>query len=154
MISSCRWFFFFFYDLISICHTVGHAWLTGSVLVILTGDLLQEVQTGPADPRHANRYSDRCLALIVSGVGISPVHVQHLSTQHIIPEGWQVQRGLAIFKTSEISVRSSLQEHAAVWVIAFDDCISQQEAILNVNVGAVVKENPYAAGALTDDSQL
>lgn len=39
-------------------------------------------------------------------------------------------------------------------MIAFDDCVPQEEAILNVYVGAVVQEDPYAAGALADDGQL
>ena len=65
-----------------------------------------------------------------------------------------MQGSLAIFKTPQVCVRSPLQEHAAVRVIAFDDGIPQQEAILNVNVGTVVQEDPYATGALTDDGQL
>lgn len=135
---------------------VKQTWVPRCVTVCwwLTGNLLQEVQTGPADPRHADRYSYWCLAVVVSGVGVSAVCVQHLGAQHIIPEGRQVQRGLTIFETSQISVRPSLQEHTAVWVIAFDDGVSEQEAVLNVNVGAVVQEDPYTAGALADDSQL
>lgn len=123
-------------------------------MVRLTGGFLKEVQTGPADPRHANRNCYWCLALVVPGVGISPVCVEHLGTQHIIPEGREVQGCLAVFKTSQISVSSPLQEHAAVRVISFDNGISQQEAILNVNVGTVVEEDPYATGALADDGQL
>lgn len=65
-----------------------------------------------------------------------------------------MQGGLAVFEASEVSVRSPLQEHAAVRVIAFDDGVSQQEAVLNVNVGTVVQEDPYTAGALADDGQL
>lgn len=53
----------------------------------LTGDLLQEIQTGPADSRHANGHSYWSLTLVVPGVGVSSVRVQQLCTQHIIPEG-------------------------------------------------------------------
>lgn len=120
----------------------------------LTGNLLQEVQAGPADPRHANWYSYGCLALIVSGVSVGSVCVEHLGAQHIISKGWQVERGLSVLKTSQISVCSSLQEHAAVRVIAFDDGVSEQEAVLNVDVGTVVQEDPHTAGALADNSQL
>lgn len=125
-----------------------------SLMEKLTGNLLQEVQAGPADPRHANRYSYGCLAFIVSGVSVGSVCVEHLGAQHIISKGRQVERGLSILKTSQISVCSSLQEHAAVRVIAFDDGVSEQEAVLNVDVGTVVQEDPHTAGALTDDSQL
>lgn len=135
------------------CLTCG--WMRGStVCVRLTRDLLQEVQARPADPRHANGQSYRCLALIVPGVGVSSVRVEHLCAQHIIPQSWEVQRCLTVLQTSQISVCSPLEEHAAVGVIAFDDSVAEQEAILDVNVGAVVQENAHAAGALTDDGQL
>lgn len=39
-------------------------------------------------------------------------------------------------------------------MIAFDDSVSEQEAVLDVNVGAVVQEDAHTAGALTDDGQL
>lgn len=65
-----------------------------------------------------------------------------------------MQGSLAVLKATKICVRSPLQEHATVRVIAFDDSVSQKESILNVNVGAMVQQDPDTAGALTDDGQL
>lgn len=39
-------------------------------------------------------------------------------------------------------------------MVALDDGISQQEAILNVDVGAVVQEDLHAARPLPDDGEL
>ena len=65
-----------------------------------------------------------------------------------------MQRGLPVLQTEQVGVRAPLQEHAAVRVVSFDDGVAQQEAVLDVDVGAVVQEDPNTAGALADDGQL
>lgn len=65
-----------------------------------------------------------------------------------------MQRRLAVLQPAQVSVRSALQEHAAVRVVALNDGVTQQEAVLNVYVGAVVQQDAHAAGALADDGQL
>lgn len=119
-----------------------------------TCDLLQEIQTGSTDARHADGNGHRGLALVVPCVRIGSVRVQHLSAQHIVSEGRQVQRRLSVLQPAQVSVRSPLQEHATVRVVALNDGVTQQEAVLNVYVGVVIEQNANAAGALTDNRQL
>lgn len=65
-----------------------------------------------------------------------------------------MQRRLAVLQPPQVGVGPPLQEHATVRVVALDDGVAQQEAVLDVDVGAVVQEDAHAAGALADDGQL
>lgn len=65
-----------------------------------------------------------------------------------------MQRRLPILQAAQVGVSPSLEEHAAIWVVAFDHSVAQQEAILDVNVSVVVQKDFHAAGALPDNGQL
>lgn len=65
-----------------------------------------------------------------------------------------MQRRLAVLQPPQVGVGPPLQEHATVRVVALDDGVAQQEAVLDVDVGAVVQEDAHATGALADDGQL
>lgn len=65
-----------------------------------------------------------------------------------------MQRSLPVLEATQVSVRTPLQEHTTVGMIPLDDGVAQQEAILNVDIGAVVQQDSHAAGALADDGEL
>lgn len=65
-----------------------------------------------------------------------------------------MQGRLAVLQPPQVGVCPPLQEHAAVRVVALDDGVAQQEAVLDVDVGAVVQQDAHATGALANDGQL